>query len=164
MEVISKNKGELIFRQGDPGDCMFEIRSGKVGIFLDYGGNSEVKLTELHAGQLLGEMGLLDQAPRSAAAVSLADDTELLRITEESFHRFFEEDPDKMLLLLQQMSARLRRISRDYADASRTVSEVLEAEKAGREKDQALKNRIAKTLAGYTAFGLESQAEEGSET
>ena len=162
MKQNYKN-GELIFRQGEMGSCMYVIQSGKVGIYLNYGEADQAKLTELSAGQFMGEMGLLDKLPRSATAVSLGEDTVLEVIDEENFERSFSEDPTKMLSLLQQMSIRLRRISRDYADACRTVSDVVEAEKLGRQKDPALKNRIAKTLAGFEASRLESQAEGGEE-
>ena len=162
MELKLK-KNEVIFRQGDPSDCMYRIEEGRVGIFLDYGTADQRKLTELTAGQFLGEMGLLDSAQRSAAAVSLTEGTRLQVIDEANFGRSLAEDPDSMLSLLQQMSMRLRRISRDYADACRTVSDVMEAEKAGKQRDAALQNRIAKTLAGLEASRLEGTAEGGAD-
>ena len=162
MELKLK-KNEVIFRQGDPSDCMYRIEEGRVGIFLDYGTADQRRLTELTKGQFLGEMGLLDSAPRSAAAVSLAEGTRLQVIDEANFGRSLAEDPDSMLSLLQQMSMRLRRISRDYADACRTVSDVMEAEKAGKQRDAALQNRIAKTLAGLEASRLEGTAEGGAD-
>lgn len=162
MELKLK-KNEVIFRQGDPSDCMYRIEEGRVGIFLDYGTADQRKLTELTKGQFLGEMGLLDSAPRSAAAVSLTEGTRLQVIDEANFGRSLAEDPDSMLSLLQQMSMRLRRISRDYADACRTVSDVMEAEKAGKQRDAALQNRIAKTLAGLEASRLEGTAEGGAD-
>lgn len=158
----SYKNGELIFRQGETGSCMYVIQSGKVGIYLNYGEARQAKLTELSSGQFLGEMGFLDKLPRSATAVSLSEDTVLEVIDEENFERSFSENTAKMLSLLQQMSMRLRRISRDYADACRTVSDVVEAETAGREKDAALKNRIAKTLAGFEVSRLEDLEEGGT--
>ncbi|MBO5555564.1 MAG: cyclic nucleotide-binding domain-containing protein [Oscillospiraceae bacterium] len=157
MEQKHFAENEMIFRQGDPSDCMYRIESGSVGIFLDYEGGGQRKLTELSAGQFLGEMGLLDRLPRSATAVSLSDDTALRVIDEASFQRFTAEEPEKILPLLEQMSVRLRRISRDYAEACRTVDLVMEAEKAGKPRDAALTNRVAKTLAGYEASRLEEQ-------
>jgi CRP-like cAMP-binding protein len=73
VEIKQYKTEETIFRQGDPSDCMYRIESGKVGIFTDYGGSSQAKIAELSAGQFLGEMGLLDKAPRSASAISLSD-------------------------------------------------------------------------------------------
>ena len=163
MELKTCKKDEIIFRQGDASDCMFRIESGAVAIFLDYAAGGQTKLTELSAGQFLGEMGLLDKLPRSATAVSLSDDTALLVIDEENFGRIAAEEPEKMHSMLRQMSTRLRRISRDYAEACRTVDDVLEAEKAGSPKDPALKNRIAKTLAGYELSRMEDQNTGGAE-
>lgn len=163
MEQRLFRNGESIFRQGDESTCMYRIESGKVGIFLNYGKPNQTKLTELPAGQFLGEMGLLDGAPRSAAAVSMSDDTALSVIKAESLSRYLNEEPDVMRALLQQMSTRLRRISRDCTDACRTVNAVVEAEKAGKTEDPALKNRIAKTLAGFEASRLEGREEGGND-
>ena len=149
MEQKTFKQNDVIFRQGDAADCMYAVRTGSVGIFLDFGGPSELKLTELHAGQYLGEMGLLDSAPRSATAVALSDGTALDVIAESDFRAVFDENPEQFLNMLQQMSSRLRRVTRDYAEACRTVADVVEAEKAGEEKSDALRHRIAKTLAGY---------------
>ena len=149
MEQKTFKQNDVIFRQGDAADCMYAVRSGAVGVYLDFGGPGELKLTELQAGQYLGEMGLLDSAPRSATAVALSDDTALDVIAESDFRAVFDENPEQFLNMLQQMSSRLRRVTRDYAEACRTVADVVEAEKAGEEKSDALKHRIAKTLAGY---------------
>ena len=149
MEKKTFKQNDVIFRQGDAADCMYAVRRGAVGVYLDFGGPGELKLTELHAGQYLGEMGLLDSAPRSATAVALSDDTALDVIAESDFRAVFDENPEQFLNMLQQMSSRLRRVTRDYAEACRTVADVVEAEKAGEEKSDSLKHRIAKTLAGY---------------
>ena len=71
MERIKFGKNEVIFRQGDPSGCMYRIESGKVGIVLDYESTVETDLTELAAGQFLGEMGLIEKTARSATAISL---------------------------------------------------------------------------------------------
>ncbi len=160
MELKRLKKDELIFRQGDASSCMYRVRSGSVGIFLDYGEAREKRLTEVGPGRYFGEMGLLDRVPRSATAVALDEGTTVQVFSEGDFELCFEENPAGMLALLREMSMRLRRITRSYADACRTVNEVVEAEKAGRERDAALENRIAKTLAGYEAMQLERQEEE----
>ena len=85
MERKKYGKNEVIFRQGDSSDCMYRIESGKVGIVLDYESTVETDLTELAAGQFLGEMGLIEKTARSATAISLSDDTELEVIDEENF-------------------------------------------------------------------------------
>ena len=149
MEQRKFRKNDVIFRQGDAAECMYSVRGGSVGVYLDFGGPGELMLTELYTGQFLGEMGLLESAPRSATAVALADDTALDVITESDYLAIFNENPEQFMNMLQQMCSRLRRVTRDYAEACRTVADVVEAEKAGEEKSDALRHRIAKTLSGY---------------
>ena len=153
MDLKTFDRKDIIFRQGDPGDCMYDIQQGRVGIFLNYGGKNEKKIAELFPGQLFGEMGLLDQAPRSATAVALEDDTVLDTVSEADFQAYFKEQPAKVLLLTEQMCNRLRRTTRDYMDACRTVYENAEAEKTGAKKSDALLGRIAKFCARYKDFG-----------
>ena len=163
MEFIRVRKDEVIFRQGESSRCMYRIQSGRVGIFLDYGGAREKRLTELDAGRYFGEMGLLDGEPRSATAVALTADTTLQLIRDEDFSLCFRENPAGMLALLQQMSSHLRRITRDCAEVCRTAAEVVEAEKKGAGRSAALEHRIAKALASYEAAQPDAQGEEAAE-
>ena len=89
MELRQLKQDEVIFRQGDASACMFRVSRGKVGIFLDYGGPRQSRLTELGPGRYFGEMGLLDQAPRSATAVALSGDRR------ETIDRYYS-DPYKL--------------------------------------------------------------------
>src|ERR1700723_1823680 len=60
--------GTRIFQYGDPGDKLFIILEGKVRISREVAGMGEEALAVLGAGQVFGEMALLDEAPRSADA------------------------------------------------------------------------------------------------
>ena len=64
--------GEMVFRQGTRGDCMYVIRYGKVRIFRDQDG-SETTLATLKPGDSFGEIALFDEKPRSASAQALGD-------------------------------------------------------------------------------------------
>lgn len=152
MDLKTFGRKDIIFRQGDPGDCMYDIQSGRVGIFLDYGGKNEKKITELFPGQLFGEMGLLDHAPRSATAVALEDETVLDTVSEADFQAYFKEQPAKVLLLMEQMCNRLRRTTRDYMEACRTVYEAAEAGKTGAQKSDGLLERIKKFYARHLEY------------
>ena len=143
MDIRTYRNGEVIFRQNDDGQGLYCVQDGKVGIFLDYGGPNEVKLADLMSDQFFGEMGLLEKLPRSATAVSLSDDTVIEVITEDGFYSYFEENPAKVLMLMQQMCNRLRRTSKDYLRACSTVRETVESEKTGKPKSKSLLKRIA---------------------
>ena len=154
MNLKTCGKNEIIFREGDPGNCMYDLEYGKVGIFTDYGGENEKKITELFPGQLFGEMGLIDGTPRSATAVALMDETVLDIVSENDFYAYFEKQPYKVLLLMQQMCSRLRRTTQNYMDACRTVYETVETEKAGGKKSSRLLESIRKFCAQYSGFSI----------
>ena len=75
MSSRSFSKNEVIFRQGDDAQEMFDIVSGSVGVYINYGQENETQLTVLKAGNFLGEMGLIENYPRSATAVAMEDGT-----------------------------------------------------------------------------------------
>ena len=151
MDIKTYSRGKVIFRQGDPGDCMYSVQMGSVGIFHDYGGPNEEKLATLMTDEFFGEMGLFDHAPRSATAVALEDQTSIEVITEEDFKEYFKENPNKVLLLMQQMCSRLRRTTREYVQACQVIRETVESEKTG-EKSDDLTERIAQLSQNYTHF------------
>ena len=76
------NPGSIICREGETGDCMYEVESGKVGVYHDYGGPDEKLIAELYSNKVFGEMGLLDHAPRSATVVALEENTTVTTISE----------------------------------------------------------------------------------
>ena len=65
MQSLSLKKGDLVFRKGDPGDAMYLIKSGSVGVFSERDG-SETCFADLHRGDFFGEMALLSGGKRSA--------------------------------------------------------------------------------------------------
>ena len=144
MGVKTFKCGDIIFRQGDPGDCMYDIQSGQVDIYVDFGGNNEKKIAQLMNGELFGEMGILDDSPRSATAVAGADNTEVISITKKEFGMYFTKEPVKILYLMQQMSDRLRDTTKDYLEACQTLYECEEAKRTNSEKSADLEQRIKK--------------------
>lgn len=80
MEVAA---GELIFRQDEAGDAAYVIQTGRVEILVGRDAR-EVKVAELSAGDVLGELALLDGSPRSATARAVTD-VSLFRIDQGEF-------------------------------------------------------------------------------
>lgn len=98
--------GEWIFREGDPGDCAFVIESGVVAITYEHDGVAET-IAHLGAGELLGEMALIDGRARSASARA-ATDLRLRTVTFEHLNdRLGAADP-MLRLLLKVMLSRYR--------------------------------------------------------
>ncbi|MBQ9647922.1 MAG: cyclic nucleotide-binding domain-containing protein [Oscillospiraceae bacterium] len=159
MNTQIYNKGDIIFRQGDAGKSMYDIRWGSVGIYLDYGTEKEKKLTELGTDAFFGEMGMIDHAPRSATAVALEKGTQLREITEEKLGELFRENPAKVLMIMQQLSNRLRKLTKDYMEACRAAADIEKIEEKPEETDsetaEEIKTRVgryADQIDGYAAY------------
>lgn len=103
VEEVSAEDGHTVFKQGDPGDSMYVILEGHVQICLEDG--TPIKV--LANFEAFGEMSLVDDEPRSAAARAL-DACKLLRIEREKFLSLLSQYPDIAMGLLRMMSKRLR--------------------------------------------------------
>lgn len=115
--------GQIIFKQGDLELCMYDIQKGKVGIYYAYATPHEKLVAELSAGDIVGERSLLERVPRSATAVALEDDTVLLEIREDNLKDYFLKEPEKILLLMRNLSERLRKINAKLEDVCRKIYE-----------------------------------------
>ncbi len=117
--VSTYNKGEIIFREGDPGLYMYAIHYGTVGIYVNYGTDKEKKLTVLYPNTFFGEMGMIENEPRSATAVVEEDNTVLEFIRAEDLEGLFKKNPAKVDMILTHLSHRLRALTKDYIKACR---------------------------------------------
>jgi len=94
--------GEVIFRAGDPGDELFVIRDGTVGI--------EVKggiVQRLGSSEIFGEMALVEARPRSATVVAETDCV-VVPISEKQFLTMVEYAPSFSLAVIRTLAHRLR--------------------------------------------------------
>jgi CRP-like cAMP-binding protein len=94
--------GTILFRDGDAGDSLYVVTSGRVRIVK---GGSEIAVLE--KGACFGEMAVLDQALRSADAV-IADEAVLLRIGSEEFYDVLAENPALTQGVVRLLTRRLR--------------------------------------------------------
>jgi len=95
-------QGSTIITQGDPGDSMFIIESGKVDIINER--NNSKKITTLHANEVVGEMALLTGEPRCATAIATVD-TMVWLILKEHFDRLMQTSPkicDSVKMLVKE--------------------------------------------------------------
>ncbi len=119
--------GEIIFREGEISGCMYDIKRGCVGIYSDYGKPSQKLLTKLGADEFFGEMGLLDKEVRSATAVAIEDSAiEVIRM--ENIALMFEKRPAKVMMILQHLTQRLRKLTIDYLRACKTASDIMQSQ------------------------------------
>ncbi len=139
-------KGRIVFCEGDPGDCMYVVESGRIGIFAAYGKPEEKCLTELGEGSFFGEMAMVRGLPRSATAVVMDNDTVIRTVTWETLGTYFREAPAKVVGIMQQMGRRIEELSRDYIGACGAVTELTEQRKALLEENRALHEKLADNM------------------
>ena len=149
--VLILKRNEVIFSEGDKSDCMYDIRQGRVGIYANYGTKEEKLLTELSKDQFFGEMGIIEGYPRSATAVAMGDMTELTVIAKADFEDYCKKNPEKTVLIMKNMSSRIRELTRDYLEVCHTIAESMEAEQKGEKKSTGLLNRLKKYRDEYNA-------------
>jgi CRP-like cAMP-binding protein len=102
--------GDHLFEEGDPGDSMYVVQSGKVRIFRKVG-PIEVNIATLGAGEMLGEMAVLEGLPRTACAVA-AEPTVVVELDRKVFEDMVKENGLIALRILRKLSARLREADR----------------------------------------------------
>ena len=95
--------GDILFREGDSGDVMFAVADGLVE--LTHGG---AMIEKIGAGGIIGEMALVDAAPRSATATA-ATETRVVKVDREHFTYLVQEHPTFALQVMSVMAERLRK-------------------------------------------------------
>lgn len=123
MKKITFDKNQIIFKQGAIDSTMYSVISGVIGIFADYGTENQKKIAEFEKDQLFGEIGLIGCLPRTATAVALENDTKVYEIGEADLNQYFKDKPEQLLLLMKQLSHRLRETTQKYMDACKTIYE-----------------------------------------
>jgi CRP/FNR family transcriptional regulator, cyclic AMP receptor protein len=116
-----------LFRQGEKGDAMYLIESGRVRISIRDDDEQEVILAELAQGDFFGEMSLIDGRQRSADA-KVIEDAQLAILSRNAFLSFVRSNPDVALEMLSALTDRLRRT--DELLRSRVSRNANEEEKA----------------------------------
>ena len=111
--------GAVIFREGDPSDFVCFVVGGRLEIVKKSRTGRETVIATAGRGRSVGEMGIIDDYPRSATARTVADTT-LVVITRRSFMRILYEYPETGVKILQGIarliSMNLRQTSSQLAD------------------------------------------------
>lgn len=99
--------GETLFRKGDAGDALYIIDDGWLKIVTEDAQRGELILNKCGPGEIIGEMSLLDEEPRSAGVVALKA-ADVLELRREAFLDVMDQRPDLALFVIRDISSRLR--------------------------------------------------------
>jgi lysophospholipid hydrolase len=87
--------GETLIRQGDPGDCLYVVISGRLRIVLERDGAEVRTVREVGRGESIGEMALITGEPRAATVYAIRD-AEVVRLSQASFDQLLAQYPHAM--------------------------------------------------------------------
>jgi CRP/FNR family transcriptional regulator, cyclic AMP receptor protein len=125
-------RGDVLFNEGDPPDALYLVTRGRIAIVMSNSiDRRESVVALMEPGDLFGELGLLDEGPRSAMARSL-EPSELIEVPYQPVREMLDENPRLLWNVTRLLATRLRVMDEVLADSvfldvtGRTAKRLLE--------------------------------------
>lgn len=115
MTQTTVGRGEVVFAEGEPGNCLFVILDGKVKLGQTSSDGREQVMAVLGPGEMFGELSLFDPGQRTSTATAVTD-TVLLGLGQGDLRPWLTGRPEVAEALLQALAQRLRRTNEAMAD------------------------------------------------
>jgi CRP/FNR family cyclic AMP-dependent transcriptional regulator len=107
----SAGRGSVIMAAGDPIDSLYIVISGRLKVMMSDAEGKEVILSLIGPGEYFGEMGLIDDSPRSASVVTI-EPCELLAVSKRDFKKCLAESAEMAAAVMRGLVQRLREADR----------------------------------------------------
>ena len=107
----SAPRGTALIREGDVADCLYVVMSGRVKVMMGEADGKETILSILGPGDFCGEMGLIDDNPRSASVIAI-EACDLLALTRQAFRKCLVENAGLAMAVMRVLVRRLREADR----------------------------------------------------
>ncbi len=108
LEPVAVPAGTVLVREGDPADCLFLVAAGRLRVVTTDPTGEEVQLAEIGRGDLVGEMALITNRPRTAT-VRVLRDAHLLKLSTTAFTQLVANHPESARRISTEMVDRLLR-------------------------------------------------------
>jgi CRP-like cAMP-binding protein len=156
----SFRRGQVVFTTGDPGDSLIVVVSGSVRVVVRSADGSELTLTVISPGGVLGELSVADGGPRSADAETL-EEGQLLLVPREAIQDVCARVPAAAQALTDSVAAILRRLTEAvsdlvFLDLPRRVAKVLLSQPRG--DDGVIQLRMSQEQLAHQAGGSRQSA------
>ena len=115
MKSQNLKKGQTLFKEGQPGDHLYLVKTGKVKLSHASGDGRESVFMVLGPGDMFGELSLFDPGPRTSTAIAVTE-SEVLGLGHNVLIPWLEDKPEVAQALLQALAHRLRRTSETMSD------------------------------------------------
>ncbi len=139
-------KGDVIYTQGEKADEVFFVKYGSVHLHVGYKTEADKLVSIVSEGMVFGELGVIEDKPRTMTAVA-AEDTVVTVVDRESFPDYISEHPNKLLVVMESLSFRIRAQSHKLARACRAVAEYTHEKESSGHVSQALMDEMKQLAA-----------------
>ncbi|MCR5304737.1 MAG: cyclic nucleotide-binding domain-containing protein [Lachnospiraceae bacterium] len=140
--ILNFKKGDVICEEGKYEVWFYEILSGSMTIYKDYGLSSQQEIGTADSGYI-GEMGFINSLPRVGTVVADGD-VSLAKIDEASFNSYFAEHPEKIYSIIQCLASRLSEIDVNSKEVMNTVEDCIDLYESKNTPTAQLKNAMKK--------------------
>lgn len=118
---LTYKPGDILCRQGDPGDAAFVIIGGEADVMVDTPGGP-LKVAHLKQNDFVGEIAILCDVPRTAT-VAAATEVTTLRIEKDLFFRLITDFPQIAIEIMRVLAQRLERTTTDLRTLSAKIKD-----------------------------------------
>lgn len=134
VDELTVPEGHTLFQAGDPGDSLFIVHSGEIELFIKDTAGQKIVLTTSQAGDMFGELAMLDTGPRTATALALTA-SEVLVLDRDDLVLLFQRQPEAALHMLAALSGLTRKADELLRTrVSRNVNEEMEGHSTALQK------------------------------
>lgn len=124
--------GEAVFREGDPGDTCYVVRSGAVRVTRRHSDGRQITLAELREGDIFGELAMFGEGETRSATVEAIEDSEGVALLAGDIRRTMLAHPEMAVAMLAGLAERIRNVN----------------ERLSRQTFQTVDGRVASALLG----------------
>ena len=119
MQSLLFGKGQTIFSEGEPSDLTYRIVAGSVDITVSHKDGDQKRIASLGPDETFGEMGIIDDSPRSATATA-REETACQAYSAEEVLELLSSDPAEAIDLIRSLIVRLK--SANYKISSKDAT------------------------------------------
>jgi len=138
LDVVNLNSGDILFREGDPGEHLYVVVNGELEILMAPDTDDELILNVLHEGEYLGEMSLIQPGGLRTASARARGDVVLLSMSRDQFRDLLQRHPELSTAMVSVLSQRLDNTNvstfRDLTEKNRQLQKAFDELKAAQEQ------------------------------
>jgi serine phosphatase RsbU (regulator of sigma subunit) len=138
LDVVNLNSGDILFREGDPGEHLYVVVNGELEILMAPDTDDELILNILHAGEYLGEMSLIQPGGLRTASARARGNVVLFSMNRNQFGDLLQRHPELSTAMVSVLSQRLDNTNvstfRDLTEKNRQLQHAFDELKAAQEQ------------------------------